>query len=60
MNKDVCQDIIAYGRERVIGNEIQFLMVTLATTTMYATSPSDFVSMMYRFWDVARSHPLSR
>ena len=46
MNEDVCQDIIAYGRERVIGNEIQFLIITLAETTMYATDPTDYVSMI--------------
>ena len=48
MNKliDVCQDIVAYGRERVIGNELQFLILTLAETTMYAASPSEFVSVI--------------
>ena len=43
---DVCQDIVAYGRERVIGNELQFLILTLAQTTMYAANPSDFVSVI--------------
>jgi len=46
MNRDVCQDIIAYSRERVIGNEIQMLMTTLAATTMYSSDPSEYVGMI--------------